>query len=51
METITLTDDKTRPNDQAMFPPAKVQPLFEITKLFGKKTPFLWKNCLKQRYR
>lgn len=43
METNTLTDDKTRPNDQAMFPPTKVQQLFEITKLFSKKRHFYGK--------
>ncbi len=32
METITLTDDKTRPNDQAMFPPAKLQQIIDMAK-------------------
>jgi len=34
METITLTDDKTRPNDQAMFPPTKLQQFIDMAKTF-----------------
>lgn len=34
METITLTDDKTRPNDQAMFPPTKLQQIIDTAKKY-----------------